>query len=546
MFLVAVGAFANEINFFHAFFSQRFDIVIIEILMFVGWIPAASVLVWGLLEIWKDYRQEMYEEKLRFVLLAVDVPKMTEQSPKSLENFFASLQGAFSNYLWKEIWFMGKTPPCLAFEIASIDGFIQFYIRCEDRHRDIVEAGIYAQYPDAQISEVEDYMDRFPSNFPNPEWELWGSEIVVESKGEYLPFKTWPQFEHGMSQELKDPLAVMLEQLSRMRPGENFVVQILVRLTSQKWKDEGAKFINKVYGVKEPTKAANPFADLLNIPGELVSHITGIDFGGSAEPKKDDDIWRAFKITNAEKAAVEGVANKIGKIGFKTKIRLVYVAKKGVYAKHMRVAMIKGMLGQYNNPGTAEFKLYGPQTPKNDYFWQRWTYTHRQTRLAQALKNRSFSKGASAKIMNTEELATIYHFPSVVVKAPLVKKTESRRAEPPVSLPVTSDDTPMFQNRPAVAPTTKRESPPINLPTMEIPAPKVSISLESNIDFGSSIKQSRSASVSSKTEKKIPDALRVLMDPGVELEDISLPPIPTNNSALDEKEKSFTPPNLPI
>ena len=43
--------------------------------------------------------------------------------------------------------------------------------------------------------------------------------------------------------------------------------------------------------------------------------------------------------------------------------------------------------------------------------------------------------GADKSILNIEEMATVWHFPIITTKAPLVKKTESRRAEPPASLP---------------------------------------------------------------------------------------------------------------
>ena len=44
--------------------------------------------------------------------------------------------------------------------------------------------------------------------------------------------------------------------------------------------------------------------------------------------------------------------------------------------------------------------------------------------------------GYYGKILNTEELATVYHFPVMTVKTPFVKRTESKKSEPPVSLPI--------------------------------------------------------------------------------------------------------------
>ena len=48
--------------------------------------------------------------------------------------------------------------------------------------------------------------------------------------------------------------------------------------------------------------------------------------------------------------------------------------------------------------------------------------------------------GASPKILNVEELATLWHFPSLLVKSPLVKKAEAKRGEPPVGLPIGSNE----------------------------------------------------------------------------------------------------------
>jgi len=41
-------------------------------------------------------------------------------------------------------------------------------------------------------------------------------------------------------------------------------------------------------------------------------------------------------------------------------------------------------------------------------------------------------------VLNTEELATIWHFPMSHVKTPQVQKTISKRSEPPVGLPIES------------------------------------------------------------------------------------------------------------
>jgi hypothetical protein len=54
-----------------------------------------------------------------------------------------------------------------------------------------------------------------------------------------------------------------------------------------------------------------------------------------------------------------------------------------------------------------------------------------------AYKFRSDARGRLPHILNTEELASIWHFPvEASVKAPLVQKAPGRKAEPPAGLPI--------------------------------------------------------------------------------------------------------------
>ena len=69
-------------------------------------------------------------------------------------------------------------------------------------------------------------------------------------------------------------------------------------------------------------------------------------------------------------------------------------------------------------------------------------------------------RGWTRLILNTEELASIWHFPVREVKAPLVQKTVSKRAEPPTALPVES----IFHPERKASETTSKSSAPGNLP----------------------------------------------------------------------------------
>ena len=113
------------------------------------------------------------------------------------------------------------------------------------------------------------------------------------------------------------------------------------------------------------------------------------------------------------------------------------MARKAVFQKVERTGMVKGILNQYSHLNFNKFTLYIPQVPKDDYFWMRWEYTKKQNRLMTGYQKRSWGIGADPIWLNVEELATLWHFPTITMKAPLVKKSESKRGEPPVGLPIT-------------------------------------------------------------------------------------------------------------
>ena len=58
----------------------------------------------------------------------------------------------------------------------------------------------------------------------------------------------------------------------------------------------------------------------------------------------------------------------------------------------------------------------------------------RQRRVLQEYRDRSTAMGTF--IFNTEELATVYHFPDVSVTAPTIQRVEAKKGEAPANLPI--------------------------------------------------------------------------------------------------------------
>ena len=65
-------------------------------------------------------------------------------------------------------------------EIASIEGNIYFFIRCEPKNKETIENLIYAQFPQAEVTEVDDYTKYVPSYKGGNGWEFQGAEYVLK------------------------------------------------------------------------------------------------------------------------------------------------------------------------------------------------------------------------------------------------------------------------------------------------------------------------------------------------------------------------------
>jgi len=420
-------------NYFIELGTLPFPLLMWRLFLDGGWVPVLIVLWQGFTLLWQLSRIDKYAATLEFVLLAIQVPKTSDQTAKAAEQIFAHLSSTYSGQNFVDKWWHGKFTPSFSFEIVSLDGFVQFYIHCPKKARDLVEASIYAQYPDAEIIETADYTSQVPSVYPDPEWDANGTEYVLKKDGAY-PIKTHRDFEHKEAEvSFKDPTAAVLEMLGSLKPGEQFWLQFRVTPTDEAWQKKAQDEVDKMLGKKKAAKKSF-VDDILEIPMGVVQELTGLPLGGgAAKPEAKAEAPKISSMSPREKKVLEEVQEKISKIGFMCKIRVVYAARRNVFNKG-RLGQFKAALAVFGAPDLNSFKGYGPITPKGEYFWDRWSEGDKKSALVRNFKNRS-GRGATAYPLNVEELATLWHFPMTDVKAPLVKKTEAKRAEPPAYLP---------------------------------------------------------------------------------------------------------------
>lgn len=439
------GPLYIDVDAINRFFQEQSTWEIISQLTAMGgWLILAHLLFFAGLAMWVDWKESRYSEHWKWVLLAIDVPLLNLQTPKAVEQIFAHLAGAHDHVdIAKKFWH-GHKDRHFSLEIVSIEGYIQFLIRTEETFRDLVEAAVYAQYPDAEITEVEDYASDAPGNFPNDAYSMWGADFTLTESDAY-PIRTYKDFEHSISKDtqLKDPMAAFLESFTRIGPGEQLWFQILIQPTGNSWKEKVIAKVKEIVGDTSHAHhggAGNKVLQFMaDAPLKAIEFAGQQVFGGEegAHADSHDDSGPPNKIqylTPGESKLVEAMEEKISKIGFKTKMRGIYLARKEVFKVERAVSALIGSINQFNIPSANSLApTYGVHV---SYLGSNWRGNYRKRLLMNAYKKRKMKVGANPYILNIEELATIWHFPMSHIKTPSLQKIEGKRAEPPSTLPV--------------------------------------------------------------------------------------------------------------
>lgn len=393
---------------------------------------------------------------------------------------------------WYAAVWLGSWPGWWSMEIASIEGNIYFFMRVDPKSKESVENLIYAQFPQAEVTETDDYTKYVPPFKSDNGWDLRGCEYklketfeVADDAGkkskfptDVLPIKSYVDYglhdSFNLEEEQKiDPLVPLVQTLGSLGVGEQAWIQIVVqgswahfpnpdlKKAGEKpfvsWQDVGRYWIDSV--VLKPWK------------GFIVKPVVG------QEEKKDE----AGKITQKEIKAVDGVQDtgeknvperekprleaaerKLIKPGYDTGIRIVYIAKKESF-KGGKLGEIKSAFKQFSAPNLNSFDGYTGTDDGFDFPWQDYKdmkkKLNREKMFKRYVKREYFypkEMGAAVyikkisdtplvsgtlaspatSVLNTEELATIFHFPGTVAQSSGLGRIEAQKAEPPANLPI--------------------------------------------------------------------------------------------------------------
>jgi hypothetical protein len=159
------------------------------------------------------------------------------------------------------------------------------------------------------------------------------------------------------------------------------------------------------------------------------------------EGKKDAEgkVSGQRALTEAEKEVIKAIEYSVSKVGFDVGIRAIYTAPSDVFVGG-NAAGIVGGFRNYNSNNLNGFKP--ARSPDTKYPWQdrkKKKLNAAKQDMVDAYKRRAYFYKPYKRpymVLNTEELATIFHFPGGVLATPTFARIGSKKAEAPSNLPL--------------------------------------------------------------------------------------------------------------
>lgn len=257
----------------------------------------------------------------------------------------------------------------VSFEIVAHEGLVHYYVVAPVSLVDVIKQSVAAAYPAARLEEVSE------RNIFNPAGHMSGTiggEFTLKKDFAY-PIATYQEAK-------RDATRALLNALSGAVRGDGVGIQLLIRPALKGWAkvaSDVANEIRKNKGVKSGFQTKGIIEALWKPPE--VSDV-------KAEDKQ---------LSSTEQGIVDGIENKSRYPGYETLIRVVASSNTA------------GRSQALMNNVVSAFSLF--DSPTNNGF--KFAVAKNMEEFVTAYIFRFFPQGVNQNILNTVELATVFHLP---------------------------------------------------------------------------------------------------------------------------------------
>lgn len=261
-----------------------------------------------------------------------------------------------------------------AFEIVGSKGFVYFYAAVPVVMVEVVKQAVVSAYPSARLEEVAEH------NIFSPVGKISGTiggELTLKQDFAY-PIATFQDTK-------RDAMLSLLNSLSSLDKEDGVGIQILMRPAHDGWTKTATGHASKKRKGTEGKKGAAAAGGFLKTFVEALSKPPEHKGGGADGPQ----------LSSLEQQTYDAIDNKTRLAGYETLIRVVASSNISQRADAI-LRNVVASFSLFDAPGKNGFKY----TPAKDI-----------ERFVTAYILRFFPQENNRNILNSTELATIFHFP---------------------------------------------------------------------------------------------------------------------------------------
>jgi hypothetical protein len=327
------------------------------------------------------FKKKKHIESLKLKLFLVRLPRRDKEG-KDLKTEIAMTEQLLSALL-------SFNKP-LVFEVAvpHVGEEIHFYVAVDGALSEALIRQVQSLWGDAQVQAAEDY------NIFNYSGVSIGARVGLNERF-ILPVRTYNELD-------SDTFLPFLGGFTKVNQvGEGAALQFIVRPAGNNYKK---KIRMALRMLQKGEKLSEALRHPLSVSaGDFFAAIRG------EAGKKDKPL---------EEQAIKALEGKVAKPIFEVNARVLVSAPSDFQADEILKGIVAGF-SQLGAPERNSFKV---------------TKVKKLRELAHQFSFREFSE-KDKMILNSEEIASIFHFPTVFTEIPRIKEVKAKEAQPPPNLP---------------------------------------------------------------------------------------------------------------
>lgn len=375
----------------------------------IGVVVFAVGMVWGV-HLNKERRAKNYERGLKMVPMLIHLPPSTDdiqgggRDERDVTNEALSQAQVMYSIIASTVTkgFKSKVfgQRHISFEVVAANGLIKYYAVVPAVITETVKQAVISAYPSARLEEIE--QDSIFAQEITTD-QIAGGEMRLKKDFVY-PISTYEDTQ-------RDASLAILNAMSVTKNGEGLAMQLLFRPTDGGWTKKSTDWVQNIKdGKKSGDTGRKIVAGIFTLIKDFVQAFVH-------PPEHDDENKEA--LTNLQQEEINVIENKTKYPGFETLVRVVASAS----TKERSEAMLSGLVAAFSQFDSQSYNgfqydiLKDPRKLAVDYIF------------------RLFPQGTKENILNSVELASIFHLPAQnAIPTSQVQRQATKQVDGPAKL----------------------------------------------------------------------------------------------------------------